>query len=146
MKPTQINNLYQRGIDALIKEVDSFSTNDKLWESLPGVINSGGNLALHLWGSLNHFVCATVGGSDFKRDRDAEFSTKGLTKEELISRLTITKKSVENTLLNLADADLQKDFPFDFAGKESTEYYLLFFVNHIHYHLGQISYLRRIIG
>lgn len=146
MKQAQINSLYQRGIDTLIKEIESFSDEDKLWQALPGINNTGGNLALHLWGSLNSFLGATLANTGFKRDRDAEFSTKGISKVELITRLTITKKMVQDTMENISDEDLQKDFPFDFAGKESTEYYLLFFVGHLNYHTGQINYLRRIIG
>ena len=40
------------------------------------ISNSGGNLALHLIGNINHFFGANLGGTGFVRKRDLEFSNK----------------------------------------------------------------------
>ncbi|MBC7383230.1 MAG: DUF1572 family protein [Bacteroidia bacterium] len=95
-------------------------------------------------GNLNHFLGSTFGKTDFVRDRDAEFSTKKLTKLQLVQLLVEANLQVTNTFFNLNESDMQNNYPFDFAGKHSTEFYLIFFISHFEYHLGQINYYRRI--
>lgn len=144
MNAHQLNNLYQRAIDTLIKEVEAYKTDASLWEIKDGVTNSGGNLTLHLIGNVNHFIGATLGGTSYKRDRDAEFGSKDLSRHELVKQLNEAKTMLDKVMPGLSDADLMKTYPFDFAGKETAEYYLQFFLGHFQYHLGQINYLRRI--
>ena len=48
--------LFSRDLTRLIQELRAFPDDKLLWESLPGVTNSAGNLALHLEGNLREFI------------------------------------------------------------------------------------------
>lgn len=141
----ELTELYVRDINKIIKEIELYSTDADLWKIKEGISNSGGSLCQHLTGSLLHFIGATLGRTGYIRNRDAEFSDKGKSKAELITGLEQARIVVTNTLSNLTDEDMEKDFPFEFAGKQNTRFYLLLFIGHLNYHLGQINYHRRLV-
>lgn len=145
MLQQELLELYKRDIEKLINEFKQYPTDADLWKVSSGVSNSAGNLGLHLIGSLNHFIGATLGNSGYVRNREAEFAAKGQTREELIQGLTEVLKVVEHTFSNLSDEDLSKPFPYEFAGKQSTRFYLMLLSGHLSYHLGQVNYHRRIL-
>ena len=145
MIAVDIANLYSRDLDKLIKEIEEYNSEESIWQHNSGINNSSGNLCLHLIGSINHFIGATLGKTGYIRERDAEFSIKGVERRDLINKIFSTKIMVVDVISNLTLEDLNKEFLFDFAGKNSTEYYLLFFAMHLNYHLGQINYHRRIL-
>ena len=45
-----------------------------LWQTMPGLTNTAGNLALHVAGNLQHYVGTELGNTAYKRDRNLEFS------------------------------------------------------------------------
>lgn len=145
MNVTEIKTIYLRDIKRLSEEISQYPNDKKLWEIKNLISNSGGNLCLHLVGNLNHFIGATLGNIAYSRNRDAEFNTKDLSKNELLKMIDESKENVTKIFESLNESDLQKEFPFDFAGKYSTEFYLVFFIAHFEYHLGQINYHRRMI-
>jgi uncharacterized damage-inducible protein DinB len=49
----------------------------ELWARAHETSNSVGNLVLHLCGSTRHFLGRGIGGSDYARDRPAEFAERG---------------------------------------------------------------------
>ena len=61
--------LFSRDLAKLSKQIESFPTDELLWQTLPGVINSAGNLALHIEGNLSEFVGRQLGGLPNKRSR-----------------------------------------------------------------------------
>ncbi len=146
MESNQILLLYNLALNSLKKEMDAFTNDGKIWETTTGVGNSAGNLCLHLTGNVNHFIGATLGNTGFVRNREAEFNTKGLEKAALLKQIDEAMVMLGNVIPAISQEKLKEEYPFDFAGKENTEYYLLFFIAHFHYHLGQINYLRRILG
>ena len=80
------------------------------------------------------------------RNRDAEFSNKNIPRAELLSAIAATKIMVEQVLPSLTPEQLKQEYPFDFKGKQTTEWYLLLLVSHFNYHLGQINYHRRLVN
>ena len=99
-----------------------------------------------LWVILKHFIGATLGNTNFVRQREKEFSLLNVPRADLISDIEETKKTVLNVIANLDEATLEKKYPINvFGGEMKTEYFLLHLVSHLNYHLGQINYLRRII-
>ena len=66
--------IYERDLNKLRNEIELYSDENKLWIIKSEINNSAGNLCLHLIGNLNHFIGATLGNSDYKRDRNSEFS------------------------------------------------------------------------
>ena len=83
MLTSYVSNLVTRELRALSREIQSFPDDDALWKTPPGVTNSAGTLALHLVGNLQHYLGAKLGDSSYRRDREAEFSRRGVTRKEL---------------------------------------------------------------
>jgi uncharacterized damage-inducible protein DinB len=82
-------------------------TEAEVWQRPNDKSNSVGNLVLHLCGSTRHFLGRAVGGSDYQRDRPAEFAEKGpLPKAELLRRLEETVEEARTILDALPPARL----------------------------------------
>ncbi|MEO8568801.1 MAG: DUF1572 family protein [Ginsengibacter sp.] len=143
---TSITALFERDLNRLIKEIQSYKDDNDIWRIKEGISNSAGNLALHLIGNLNHFVGATLGNTGYVRDREKEFSDKNVPQKKLIEDIGETIVVVRTALKNLSKDDLEKDFPHSFNNIiSSTEFVLLHLLGHLNYHLGQINYHRRLI-
>ncbi len=146
MNATYYTEIYLRDIQKLHDEIQLYANDDLLWKVEPGISNSGGNLCLHLIGNLQHFIGATLANTGYVRNREEEFSTKDLSKHELMVMLHDTQAMLQSALPKLTDADLNKEYPYDFMGKRTTAWYLNQFLLHFQYHLGQINYHRRLSG
>ncbi len=143
---TIFSTLFERDINKLIEEINLYKDENDLWKIKNGILNSAGNLALHLIGNLNHFIGATLGNTGFVRERDKEFSEKNIPAATLIEELNKTSSVIKTTLSDLTDEDLKKDFPLPINNKiSSTAFTLIFLIAHFNYHLGQINYHRRMI-
>lgn len=69
--------------------------------------NSVGNLVLHVCGSTRHFIGHVVGGSDYRRDRAAEFAERGpRPRAELLRVLDETVEEMDRVLGGLDPARL----------------------------------------
>jgi len=138
--------LYQRDLEKLKTEITSYKNEENLWKTSGAILNSGGNLCLHLCGNLQHFIGAILGNSGYVRKRDEEFSKKNVPLSELVTELELTMKVVKDTLEKLNENDLQKIYPVNVFGYEmTTEYLLTHMAAHLNYHLGQINYHRRFL-
>jgi len=138
--------ILQRELTKLETEINSFRDEASVWKVQGDLKNSAGNLCLHLCGNLQHFVGAVLGNSGYKRNRDAEFSSKNISKQKLIEEIMNSKEAVNNTFAELTDNDLAKIYKQEILGKEvSTAYFMLHLISHFDYHLGQINYLRRLL-
>lgn len=72
---------------------------DALWARAHEKSNSIGNLVLHVCGSTRHFLGRGVGGSDYQRDRAAEFAEKGpVARAELLRVLDDTLAEADRVL------------------------------------------------
>ena len=61
---------------------------DEVWQKPNASLNSIANLMLHLCGNITQYIISSLGETDDKRNRDAEFiKTGGLTKTELLDKL-----------------------------------------------------------
>lgn len=141
-----LNTLFQRELDKLIVELEAYDGKG-LWEVKEGINNSGGNLALHLNGNLQHFIGAILGDTGYVRERDNEFSLKDVPIAEIIANVQVTKKVVEETLLEKMDGSHLDDiYPVKIRPEEFTVgTFLLHLHGHLTYHLGQINYHRRLV-
>jgi uncharacterized damage-inducible protein DinB len=146
MLMSYISNILTRDLRALNREIRSYPDDVSLWATPAGVSNSGGNLVLHLTGNLRHFIGATLGGTAFERDREAEFSDRGRSREDLAAQVEDALTAVTTTVPNLTAEQLEADFPVP-VGKQTirTDEFLLHLATHLAYHLGQIDYHRRIV-
>jgi len=142
-----ITSLFERDLNKLVEEINLYKNEEDLWKTEEGISNSGGNLALHLVGSLNHFIGATLGNTGYVRERDKEFSLKNIPRSQIVQDIKNTIEVINNVLPHLTEEDLKKDFPVPVGNKTSSMFYtLIFFESHLSYHLGQVNYHRRLIG
>jgi hypothetical protein len=141
-----ITIFFERDLDKLKEEINLFKNDSDIWKVKDGIINSAGNLTTHLIGNLNHFIGKTLGNTGYVRKRDEEFSVKNISREKLISDIDSLKEIIKNTLPNLSEEDLKKDFPLKIQEQTfTTENMLIFLLAHLNYHLGQVNYLRRLL-
>ncbi|MBL7794452.1 MAG: DUF1572 family protein [Saprospiraceae bacterium] len=146
MKNTLLE-IFARDLDLLKTEIAAYKDENDLWIVRGEILNSAGNLCLHLLGNLNHFVGAILGNSGFVRNRDAEFSLKDVPQQQLLEEIDYTKKVVLDTIAAMKESDFALDYPVEKHGKiVKMEFMLLHLLTHFNYHVGQINYHRRIIA
>lgn len=135
-----------RELSSLRLEVEAYSDDALLWVTPPGLPNSGGTLTLHLSGNLRHYIGARLGGDGYVRDRDAEFSTRDLTRRELLEGIADAQHAIRSTFAMLTEEQLSAPYPETLRGTTlETGELLLQLAVHLGYHLGQISYHRRLV-
>jgi hypothetical protein len=139
-----IGTMMLREMVTLRKEIDAYPSDESLWKVAPGISNSGGTLALHLAGNLQHFIGAVLGGSGYIRNREAEFSVRGLSRAEVLNLIDQATASLTHTFRSLTDEVLGRQYP-ERVGKVrlTTGDFLVHLEGHLAYHLGQIDYHRR---
>lgn len=134
-----------RDLDTVRREVELYPDDETLWRELAGLPNTGGTLVLHLAGNLRHFIGATLGHSGFVRDRESEFSSRGLSREQIVAQVDATRAEVAAAFGRLSSADLERPFPLQVGGVGlSTGRFVLHVMAHLAYHLGQLDYHRRV--
>jgi len=120
-------------------------TDDELWWRPNAESNSVGNLILHLSGSIRNYLCRSIGGFDYARDRAAEFAARGpIPREEL---LAIFETMVEQASKTLESFDTSTFLD----STEEPDYYPHVFdqicgiVTHLALHTGQIIYVAKML-
>jgi uncharacterized damage-inducible protein DinB len=142
----ELIDLFERDLKKLIAELEAYPTEAALWTRGGDVKNSAGNLALHIIGNLNQFIGVDLGGTDFKRDREAEFNASGIARAELIGQFEATITTIGTVLGSLSEAQLEAKFPKEvLVYAMTTQGFLLHLYGHLNYHLGQINYHRRLL-
>jgi len=141
-----ITNVITRELKALRREIESYPSDEDLWEIPAGIANPGGNLALHLAGNLQYFVGNVLGKNGYERNRDAEFGSRDIPRAELLREIDNAIAAVEIGMGTITEADLAKPYPEKVGGvSSSTGAFLAHFATHLAYHLGQVDYHRRIL-
>ena len=141
-----IKAVLMRDLRCLKRQIESYTDEADLWKTPPGTTNSTGNLTMHLIGNIRHFIGAQLGHSSYKRDRDAEFSSRNVPREELLKGLDMAIIGVEHTLPTLTDEDYAKPYGLKIGDATiTTGDFMVHLVSHLAYHLGQIDSQRRTI-
>lgn len=135
-----------RELTSFSRELELFPDESLIWKTVPGISNSAGNLALHVCGNLQHFVGAVLGGTGYLRNRDLEFSARGVSRAVLLAELQETTHVVDTVLPRLPENALSADYPdVPGGGRVPTGLFLLHLGIHLAHHLGQAGYLRRVL-
>ena len=138
--------LFERDFVKLFTEINSYSFSENLWRTDGTIINSAGNLCLHLLGNVQHYIGKEIGGFEYERNREREFSAKGISKEDLLNEISFSKDIVSKSLEGMDDSLWPRMYPIEVFGKSMTYgYFLTHLYGHLNYHLGQINYHRRIL-
>lgn len=141
-----LKSLFDRDLNKLKVEIESYQDESQLWIIDKNISNSAGNLCLHLIGNINHFIGVQIGKTDYVRNRELEFSLKNVPRTELIQKIEDTIVVVNNALDSVTQSDLEAIYPLVVFEKEmKTEYFLVHLAMHLSYHLGQINYHRRLV-
>lgn len=140
-----LSDILNRDLDKLQKEIEQYPSEASIWVIRPDTKNSAGTLVLHLCGNLQHYIGAGLGKSGYKRDRDAEFATRDVSRADLIQEIANTKEAVTKALAAVSPDILETGYPlpvFDYP--MTVQYFLIHLAGHLGYHLGQVNYHRRI--
>jgi uncharacterized damage-inducible protein DinB len=130
----------------LKEEIQAYQNEEIIWQIENNVLNSAGNLCLHLIGNLNTYIGAQLGKTLYIRNREAEFNLKNIAREELTAQLDKTITLITQTLDQISDEQLNERYPGETPLKEaSTHHFLVHLATHLAYHLGQINYHRRLL-
>lgn len=141
-----LQSIFSRDLNKLKEELELYKDETNIWRIGGNILNSAGNLCLHLVGNLNTYIGAVLGQSGYIRNRPEEFSLKDLPRTELITRIEKTITVVNATLPLVTDAQMQEEYPQDLNGDTfTTEYFLVHLTSHLGYHLGQVNYHRRLL-
>ncbi|QDW27860.1 DUF1572 domain-containing protein [Pedobacter sp. KBS0701] len=141
-----LKKLFNRDLTKLKSEIESYQNEANLWRIDRDIANSAGNLCLHLIGNLSTYIGATLGGTNYIRNRELEFSLKDIPKQELINMIEATITVVSESLNQVSSEQMDGEYPIlVFEEKTSTEFFLVHLTTHLTYHLGQINYHRRLL-
>ena len=142
-----LKSLFDRDLNKLKLEIESYQNESQIWAIDKNISNSGGNLCLHLIGNLNTYIGAEIGKTGYIRNRELEFSLKDVPRSELIEKIENTILVVNNALDTLTESDLEAIYPLVVFEKEMpTGFFLIHLSTHLAYHLGQINYHRRLLA
>jgi uncharacterized damage-inducible protein DinB len=140
-----LKTIILRELRALDREIAAYPDDDSLWTTPAGAPNSAGNLALHLAGNLRHFIGATLAKTGYVRDRDSEFSSRGLSRAELRAIVSDTIAELSDAFDTITDDHLNAEYPIAIQDRKlRTSEFLVHLAVHLGYHLGQIDYHRRL--
>lgn len=143
----ELASLFRRDLAKLSTQIEAFPNNDALWQTVPGVLNAAGNLALHIEGNLREFVGRQLGNLPYRRNRELEFSAKGLSKDELSVRLTELRESIPTVIAELSEQQMEREYPeVVLEAQMTTREFLIHLYGHLNWHLGQVNYLRRMLN
>ena len=148
MNPTTqaISTILVRDLNKVIAELNLFTHESNIWVVDGTISNSAGNLALHISGAISHFVGAVLGNDGYIRNRESEFTVKNLSKEEVLGKVRDAAATASRVLPSISEDELDLPFPEKIGNRELTiRFFLIHFVGHVNYHLGQINYHRRLI-
>ena len=139
-----ITTLLVRELEGFKREVDLFPDDETLWQTVPGVTNPAGNLAMHVAGGLQYLVGSVLGKTGYVRNRELEFNRRSGTRAEVQAELDQAIEIVRAVLARLPESTLLAPFPEPVLGLEfGTRIGLLHLCVHAGFHLGQAGYLRR---
>jgi hypothetical protein len=135
-----------RDLAATRREVAAYPEEALLWVAVPGLPNSGGVLTRHICGNLQHFIGTALGGSDYRRNREAEFTGAPDSRAWLLSEIDRATRSIGETLPRLTQAQLDAEYPLPIADhRVETGRFLMHLAVHLGFHLGQLDYHRRVV-
>jgi hypothetical protein len=144
--PKDLAVLLVRELEGFRREIESFPDDEAVWQSVPGVTNAAGNLALHVAGNLQYYVGGVLGGSGYVRNREAEFGRRSGTRSEIIAEINAAIGVVRAVLPGLVESEPAVMFPEPIMGKTlPMNRFLLHLCAHAAFHLGQAGYVRRIV-
>lgn len=139
---TRITKVFPEQIRAAVASL----TDEQIWWRPNESSNSAGNLVLHLTGSLNHYLNRQLGGIEYQRDRDAEFSErKPVPRQQLMARFDEMVANAEKTLSAMAPTRLGEPSPEPKMNRIVADD-ILGIVVHVSAHAAQIVWIAKMLN
>jgi uncharacterized damage-inducible protein DinB len=135
--------LAKLNLPLIVKSLQQLSEEEIWWRPNPPS-NSAGNLVLHLCGNVRQWIVSHLGGAEFERKRDLEFSEKGpIPRNKLVAQLRRTVRDACRVLARLSDDSLAQKHTIQGLHVNGLEavYHV---VEHFSYHTGQIIYITKL--
>jgi hypothetical protein len=140
-------SLFNRDLSKMVEQLGVFPNDEALWKTPPGITNSAGTLTLHIDGNLREYIGRQLGGVSYTRDRPSEFSARGVSKNELIARISELCELVPSIVARLSEAQIEEVYPEEVFGSPiRTGEYLLHLYGHLNWHRGQLDYVGRLVA
>ena len=144
---SMIEHVLRRELRSVRAELEAYPEEALIWTLPPGLPNSGGTLAMHLAGNLRHYVGAVLGDDGYVRNRDEEFAARDVPRAALLEQLARAEEAVRTVLPRLGEDQLARAFPEAIRDHQvDTGDFLIQLATHLAYHLGQLSYHRRLVS
>jgi len=132
------------GIHRILQCMDRLSI-DQIHHRPNGNSNSINNLIIHLDGNVRQWLISTMSSASDLRTRDQEFDPDNqLSKEELQRVLAILEDDIRSILTNIEKINLQEVQEVQ-CYKESNLAILVHVIEHFSYHVGQITYITKML-
>lgn len=136
-----------RDLDLARRQILAYPDDELPWIPVEGIGNPGGVLALHIAGNLEHYLGASLGGTGYRRDREAEFAQQRVPRADIARALEAAAGTVEAVLAGAVEQNLPVIFPQLLRGRRvRTTDFLVHLAVHLGYHLGQLDYHRRMVA
>jgi uncharacterized damage-inducible protein DinB len=120
-------------------------TEEEFWRKPNKNSNSIGHLVLHLKGNVTQYILSGIGGMKDERNRDLEFTSTALVdKNDLVKTLGLVLLSANGVVSNLKYrvlSESRKVQGFD----ENVLSIIIHVIEHLSYHVGQITYYTKYI-
>ncbi len=119
-------------------------SDDDIWWRAHETNNSIGNLVLHLSGNIRQWVFHHLGGNEFIRNRNKEFSERThIPRSELIRHLHEAVSDVDSVLEVFPAENLQNLYNIQANSVTGLEA-ILHITEHFSYHTGQIIFITKL--
>jgi len=135
------NALYRMDESTRMIKISLATINEEeFWQKPNTSLNSIANLLLHLCGNISQYIISSLGETEDKRNRTAEFATiSGFTKHQLLQQLEDTVGMAKRTIYDASPEQflrLRQVQGFNLSGIGVV----LHAVEHYSYHTGQIAF------
>lgn len=131
---------------ARIEKCLDLLTQEQIWHKKNENTNAIGNLILHLAGNIRQYIIAGVGEEKDLRERDKEFvSGYSHTAEELLAHITPILYDANEVVRQLSSSAFPEEV--NIQGFPHTRLSaILHVIEHLSYHVGQITYYTKYIN
>jgi hypothetical protein len=140
----QTSERFKEGFERMSAAINQLDTH-QIWTRPSSESNSVGIIIQHLIGNLNQWVCAGIGGSDFRRNRPEEFKdNQQISKGEILKKIADLSSAIEN-VLSCVPPDSLHD-PKRIQDLDVTVMLALYkAITHFEFHEGQVLYIAKLL-
>ena len=139
---TEIAALLEKSHNSIKQAIEGLPPEALDWTPAPGA-NSMGVLVVHVVGAQRYWIGTVAGGGPFERDREAEFSARAMTAEQLAALLDEALAESRATLAQITPLHLDEVRTAPRDGRPVTVAWALFHaLEHTALHAGHIEVTR----